>query len=611
MSEINTNQTTIQETKPKKRSSFWENLSPEEREARRQRLREISRKFWNGMSKEEHENFVKYRESKLTDEQKQRRREAGIKNLSGYIDNLTDEEKRENGRKLAARSKELYDNDSEFRERRHEQLAEARKSWHAQLTPEKRKEIGERVSTWWENLPDEEKQKYSERRTQQNYEWWASRTEEDRKRISERMVEFNKELWGNMPMEKFIEIHRKRLNSSSSYDNNLIKTFEDMFKKSVASNDFYLVPETPYNVERDVHFWDYGIYSKKDDKLVMVVDIDGEYNHADKCDYNGMQAREEGDEKRFHLIPPGVKMAIIYEGRLTKSFELMLQQLMLDYDEFINQQFKLCRSISFPYPHYTDKELIDSWNSLCKMNCDDEYHQNMSLNTRIGDRLINHFHHSIYLAHRDNCPSPYEAWQNDDLLKKVIENRMIYVNQFNPNKILQGFNVCKLAPKVSVFSAAKAKMLINKYLSDATEIFDPFSGFSGRMLGTISLGKDYIGSDLNGSHVKESNELISFLRSNGIKFNAEVNEADIEFINGSYDALFTCPPYGTKEVWTNSNGDQLSCDEWIDVCLKHFKCRKYLFVVDKTDKHKDNVVDVIVNKSHFGINEEKVVFIER
>ena len=610
MSEINTNQTSIQETKPKKRSSFWENLSPEEREARRQRLREISRKFWNGMSKEEHENFVKYRESKLTDEQKQKRSERARKTMSTYIHSLSDDERRANGKRLSESWQAAYNSSPEVREKHLLQLAEARKSWHAQLTPEKRKEIGERVSTWWENLPDEEKQKFSERRTQQNYEWWASRTEEDRKRISERMVEFNKQLWGNMPMEKFIEIHRKRLNTSS-YDNNLIKTFEDMFKKSVASNDFYLVPETPYNVERDVHFWDYGVYSKKDDKLVMVIDIDGAYNHADKCDYNGMQAREEGDEKRFHLIPPGVKMAIIYEGRLTKSFELMLQQLMLDYDEFIDQQFKLCRSISFPYPRYTDKELIDSWNSLCKMNCDDEYHQNMSLNTRIGDRLINHFHHSIYLAHRDNCPSPYEAWQNDDLLKKVIENRMIYVNQFNPNKILQGFNVCKLAPKVSVFSAAKAKMLINKYLSDAIEIFDPFSGFSGRMLGAIALNKKYIGSDLNGSHVKESNELISFLRSNDIKFSAEVNEADIEFINGTYDTLFTCPPYGTKEVWTNSNGDQLSCDEWIDVCLKQFKCRKYLFVVDKTEKYKDGIVDVIVNKSHFGINEEKVVLIER
>ena len=457
-----------QEINKRKRPKVWDSKSPEEINKYKQHMREISQKFWNGMSKEEYENFVKYRESKLTDEQKQRRRETGIKNISGYIDNLTDEEKRENGRKLAARSKELYDNDPEFRERRHEQLAEARKSWHAQLTPEKRKEIGERVSTWWENLPDEEKQKYSERRTQQNYEWW--------------------------------EQHQDRLVKNKTY---------------ISSN----------------------------------------------------------------------KSVNEYADKLIRT--------------------------KFPFPVYSDDKLINSWNALVNLDCSNDKYRNISLNTRIGDELIAHFHPSIYYAHKSGKPSPYEAWYNGNLIRLVIENRMKYTNDLSPSSIIRGFSASGIAPKVSVFSAAKAKMLINKYLSDATEIFDPFSGFSGRMLGTISLGKDYIGSDLNGSHVKESNELISFLKTNGIEFNAEINEADIEFINGTYDTLFTCPPYGMKEVWTNSNGDQLSCDEWIDVCLKQFKCRKYLFVVDKTEKYKDNVVDVIVNKSHFGINEEKVVLIER
>ena len=336
------------------------------------------------------------------------------------------------------------------------------------MTPEKRKEIGERVSTWWENLPDEEKQKFSERRTQQNYEWW--------------------------------EQHQDRL----------------------TKNKTYISPNKSVNE---------------------------------------------------------------YADELTRT--------------------------KFPFPEYSSDKLISSWNCLVALDCNSDKYQDMSLNTRIGDELIAHFHPSIYHAHKSDKLSPYDAWHNENLLRLTIENRMKYTNDLSPSSIVRGFSASGIAPKVSVFSAAKAKMLINKYLSDATEIFDPFSGFSGRMLGAISLGKNYIGSDLNGSHVKESNELMSFLKSNDIEFNAEVNEADIEFITGTYDAIFTCPPYGTKEVWTNSKGDQLSCDEWIDVCLKHFKCRKYLFVVDKTDKYKDNVVDVIVNKSHFGINEEKIVFIER
>ena len=36
-----------------------------------------------------------------------------------------------------------------------------------------------------------------------------------------------------------------------------------------------------------------------------------------------------------------------------------------------------------------------------------------------------------------------------------------------------------------------------------------------------------------------------------------------------------------KEIWGTDLKD-LSCDQWIDECLKRFKCKKYLFVVDKT-----------------------------
>lgn len=595
----------------RKRAKIWDSDSPEEIKAYKQHMQSISQQFWDKMTEEERAEFVKSREDGLSEEQKEQRAKRGREHIQTYVDSLTMEEKQENGRRVAAAWKVKYDSSPEFREQHLAQLADARKTWMSQLTPEKRAEIGERTSSRWENLPEEEKQKYSERTTQRNYAWWASRTKEDRKRISERMKTFNEELWGNMPMEQFVEMHRRRLTSAPNYDKNkLTKTVESMFNHSIASRDFYLVPEVPYVIEREVHFWDYGIYRKSDDQLVMVVDVDGAYNHADKCDYNGMQSREESDEKRFYLSPPNVKIAIIYESRLTNSFDKLLRELMMNYDEFVESQFNYCRSINFPYPQYSTNELLESWKSLVKMNCNDEYHQNMSLNTRVGDRLINHFHPSIYHAHRGNNPSPYDAWYDDLLLKKVIENRMIYVNELNPNKILQGFNVCKLAPKVSVFSAAKAKMLINKYLSDATEIFDPFSGFSGRMLGTVALGKKYVGIDLSDTHARESDELIHFLKTHGVHIDATVLEWDVMKASGSYDALFTCPPYGTKEVWEKPNGEQLGCDEWIDVCLNRFNCKKYLFVVDKTEKYKDHIVDEIVNRSHLGTNTEYVVLID-
>ena len=68
--------------------------------------------------------------------------------------------------------------------------------------------------------------------------------------------------------------------------------------------------------------------------------------------------------------------------------------------------------------------------------------------------------------------------------------------------------------------------------------------------------------------------------------------------------------HAVGEIWGDIP-DILTADEWIDVYLKNYKCKKYLFVVDKTEKYKDNIVEKISNKSHFSNNCEYVVLINR
>ena len=293
-----------------------------------------------------------------------------------------------------------------------------------------------------------------------------------------------------------------------------------------------------------------------------------------------------------------------------QSFEYMVTHLMHDYDEYVNTIFNEMRMQPFPEPHFSDKELLDSWKRIYKLKCNDGLHIT-TLNTRIGDRLIQHFHSSIWSDHRKGEISPYDAWHNDNLLRKCIENRIIYQTNVNPNKILQGFNVSKIAPKVSVFSAGRAKIIIDKYLSEYDEIFDPFSGYSGRMLGAISLNKTYIGQDISIIHVNESNALIKFLHDNGFKVYAEILCKNVLTSTGKYQCLFTCPPYADKEQWQDVPVSLRSCDDWIDECLQRFDCKKYVFVVDSTKKYADNIVDVIDNKSHFNNNGEYIVVVNK
>ena len=218
--------------------------------------------------------------------------------------------------------------------------------------------------------------------------------------------------------------------------------------------------------------------------------------------------------------------------------------------------------------------------------------------------IIKYFHKSIYSANRDKHKSPVEAWDDKEIVRKTALNRLKYVGNCRPEDIVYGFSVAKFAPKVSVFNSKLASNLIEKYLNEYNTIFDPFSGFSGRLIGAFRCGKSYIGQDINVTHIGESNAVINYLGIN----NSNVIVKDIFNSEGQYDCLFTCPPYGNIEHW-NDTDVNFTCDEWITNCMNRFKCKAYLFVVDDTEEYKDFIVEELTNSSHFGINTEKVIFI--
>lgn len=265
--------------------------------------------------------------------------------------------------------------------------------------------------------------------------------------------------------------------------------------------------------------------------------------------------------------------------------------------EYIFQQF---RSVEFPYPRIANPE--SSYQSLCKADCD-----KFTVNSRIGLRVVDAYHTSIWFSNRKGFPSPYEAWCDNNLLKKCIENRLTYIgSNLDPSKVLYGFSAAKIAPKVSVFNPYLAKYLINKYLNEFETIFDPSSGYSGRMLGCCSLGKRYIGQDISPLVVDESCNII-----NDFQLDATVSCMDsLDTTECEYDCLFTCTPYGDKELW-QINKYNLSCDNWIECLVSRYSCKKYLFVVDETIRYSDYIVETITNKSHLNTNVEYVILIDK
>jgi hypothetical protein len=270
-------------------------------------------------------------------------------------------------------------------------------------------------------------------------------------------------------------------------------------------------------------------------------------------------------------------------------------------------QEKITLSKNAVEKYYTDDKIDYIWKNRPKFE---------ELKNIVHLELIRKFHfNSFYKTKVKGFKyTVIEAWDNEKLFKKCILNRLVHNNDLKNYpieerikyltyaQIFSGFNISKIAPFASIFAEGKATKII-KELSKYDLIIDPFSGFSGRMVGALNNNKKYFGFDINEKHIKESNEIIKFLKKeNEAKviqedlFDVDINNPKV-FENST---LFTCSPYQDTEDWGNKNQKILSCDQWIDEVLKRYKCNQYLFVVDKTEKYKSNTTSEKLTSSLDG-----------
>lgn len=276
---------------------------------------------------------------------------------------------------------------------------------------------------------------------------------------------------------------------------------------------------------------------------------------------------------------------------------VLFNQVLGSYEEFVSDRVSEVLKSPFPLFPYTEEDLFYDFEALKKNN---------SYKANSGRQIINCFHTSLYKANRKGCLSPFLAWHNEDLVKTTIENRIIYSRDLDDFTILRGFSTSGKAPRVSTFAPSLAKYLVQKYLNDFDEVVDPFSGFSGRLLGAVSLGKRYRGWDINPVTVKESCEMINFMQLE----NCSVEVQNSKIYKTSGQCLLTCPPYGDLENW-DQEIENFDVQFWVKQCLENYDCKRYLLVVPGSFES-DNCVEVLSNKNHLNSKScEKVLLFEK
>lgn len=217
----------------------------------------------------------------------------------------------------------------------------------------------------------------------------------------------------------------------------------------------------------------------------------------------------------------------------------------------------------------------------------------------------------FYEVRVDGKPSAHEAFYDEQLRWKMIENRILYSGGFIDNKqVLQAMNISRTCKQPSWFTKQRAKDIISKYCTSDT-IVDPFAGWGARHDAAAELKRPYLGGDFN-------KELVEWHQSKG---------RTIAFMDAhkfEYDkvcSVFICPPYSDPktgrcfEDYNFDNFDEsakaLSQCDWLKVCMKNIpNATEYVMVCKVVDDGWEKfIVDIVVNKSHFGKNNEYILVV--
>jgi 16S rRNA G966 N2-methylase RsmD len=109
----------------------------------------------------------------------------------------------------------------------------------------------------------------------------------------------------------------------------------------------------------------------------------------------------------------------------------------------------------------------------------------------------------------------------------------------------------------SVFDPVLAEISYRWFTPNNGVILDPFSGGSVRGFVAAKTGRSYVGVDIRPEQVRENDEQIAASRLDGVRYVVgDSSQLDVLLPPGdTFDFLFSCPPYGDLEVYSDNPND--------------------------------------------------------
>lgn len=181
---------------------------------------------------------------------------------------------------------------------------------------------------------------------------------------------------------------------------------------------------------------------------------------------------------------------------------------------------------------------------------------NKDLDIRVKSRLAESFKEDFNFKARFNgIPKSVMEFNKSPELMDLIEGDKTELNDVTQGKAKKRGGGYASDMKYSTYNPDQAYFIIDYYTKRGDTILDPFSGRGTRPVISSLLERNYIGYDTSKETLNHNRRLLTKLPySNATLIHGDgTSLSDIQ--DRQIDAVFTCPPYYDKEVYSGEQGD--------------------------------------------------------
>jgi hypothetical protein len=229
--------------------------------------------------------------------------------------------------------------------------------------------------------------------------------------------------------------------------------------------------------------------------------------------------------------------------------------------------FSLYREKPFPWEIATElPDVAKSFDRVArgKITIEDTIIKSVS---SVGQQLCLHAHpHRLEASYKNN-KSIVASYSDDKYLQKAITHQLSYGDPVKPKAIVRALSAIVRAPLN--FPPVMARWIVDTYCPDGGVVFDPCSGYGGRLLGTVSShrGASYTGHDPEPRTEKGNARLARLLDcQDRVTTGRHAVEDAIDFPKS--DLLMTSPPYYNRENYGEHASKLLkqypTPDSWVE-----------------------------------------------